>query len=174
MSVRPVLAFLSTTDERLTGRVRAWHAPAWVILGMILATRLGDGWLWLAGGALLAASGEHRSLVAAALAVSATNVVQVVVKQGVRRPRPHLETPHLPFRVHAPDRFSFPSGHSMNAFAFAAVISPDHALLAPGLGLVAASVGASRVVLGLHYPTDVMAGAVLGSLIGLAARASVG
>jgi undecaprenyl-diphosphatase len=128
----------------------------------------------LGGGALLVAAGDHHALFAAALAVSATNLAQVVVKHGVRRPRPRAECPHPLFRVEAPDRYSFPSGHSMNAFAFAAVISVDNALLAPGLGVVAASVAASRVILGLHYPSDVVAGALLGSLIGLAARALVG
>ena len=169
-----MLAFLADRDERVCLRVRHWHAPAWVLAWMILATRLGDGWLWLLGVALLAAGGPgyQATLAAAAAACCATNVVQVLVKRRVRRPRPS-EVGVTVRRVAAPDRYSFPSGHSMNAFAFASVVAPDVPLLAPALGFVAASVAASRVVLGLHYPTDVAAGALLGSLIALVARALV-
>ena len=66
----------------------------------------------------------------------------------------------------APDRFSFPSGHTINAFAICGVLACEWPGLAPALGLLAGGIGASRVILGLHYVSDVAAGALLGLLIG--------
>jgi undecaprenyl-diphosphatase len=84
-----------------------------------------------------------------------------------REPNPHFATTYRPqFRG---DAFSFPSGHSLNAFAVGTVISLAFPLLAPVAFLVAASVSASRVFLGLHFVTDVVVGAARGAAVGAAA-----
>jgi undecaprenyl-diphosphatase len=67
------------------------------------------------------------------------------------------------------DRFSFPSGHTMTAFAIAFSLGLYYPALLMGLVFCAASVGASRVILGLHYASDVAVGAVIGTGIGAAA-----
>jgi undecaprenyl-diphosphatase len=64
------------------------------------------------------------------------------------------------------DRFSFPSGHALNSFAIGTVVALAFPFLALPVLAVAASVAASRVVLGLHWLSDVIAGAIVGALIG--------
>jgi undecaprenyl-diphosphatase len=163
-----LLAIVGHSDEAVSGRARRWHPPRWFCIWMLTATRLGDGWAWLATAAVLLAGGPpHRPMLfAVVLAVVATNALQVPLKRCVRRPRPCEEQPHPDFHVKAPDRYAFPSGHAMNAFALAGLLSLQHPLLGPALGLFAASVGASRVVMGLHYASDVVAGALLGLAVG--------
>ncbi len=104
--------------------------------------------LWLDGSVR---DGARRSVV---LLVASHALVQLV-KRTVSRPRPAAgERPFL----RAPDRFSFPSGHAAAALSVAigyASVSPH--LSAPLLGF-AAIVGASRIVLGVHFPADVLAG----------------
>jgi undecaprenyl-diphosphatase len=173
-----VLAFVSQSDLRLSRRVRGWTPPRFVRLWMLWATRLGDGWLWLGmGAALLAGGGRfHRVLAAAAIAAGGANIVLVVMKRRFRRRRPCDDAPHPAFalatsgfvRYVPSDRFSFPSGHAMNAFALATVLGLAFPWAASLLALVAASVAASRVVLGLHFLSDVVAGSGLGVLIGAA------
>ncbi len=142
---------------------------------MLTATRLGDGWLWLGAALLLPASGSHGLLVLLAGAVSAgvANVALVWVKANVRRARPceRAKPGHFdvdPLVWFASDRFSFPSGHALNAFAIGSVIALAFPLAAAPVLVVAASVAASRVVLGLHWLSDVLAGALGGLLIGTA------
>ena len=116
---------------------------------------------------LLAAGATHRpELLALVLAAVATNALQVPLKRCVRRRRPCDEHPHPDFRVRPPDRYAFPSGHAMNAFALAGLLSLQHPALGPALGLLAGSIAASRVVMGLHYASDVLAGALLGLAVG--------
>lgn len=67
-----------------------------------------------------------------------------------------------------PDPFSFPSGHATAALAVAAALSLAYPVLTPGLALLAAAVAASRVVLGVHHVSDVLAGASLGLAAALA------
>jgi undecaprenyl-diphosphatase len=106
-----------------------------------------------------------RPSLAAGIAILVTAALTWALKELVDRPRPAGTDPPIPL----PDNPSFPSGHASSAFAAAAAL----AVFAPRwLGAlflaVAALVGVSRTELGVHYVTDVAAGAVLGVGIGLA------
>ena len=68
------------------------------------------------------------------------------------------------------DEFSFPSGHTLHAVSFGIVAAGWFPVLALPLALFAVLVAMSRVVLGLHYPSDVLAGAALGAALGLGSR----
>lgn len=168
-----VLAYVLASDDRLTGRLLGWQPPRWIRVFMLSATRLGDGWLWLLTAALLTLSGHRGLQVLGAGAVSAlvANTLLVLVKRRVRRPRPCESGRPTTFDVQpltwfAADRFSFPSGHALNSFAIGSVIALSFPPLAVPVLAVASSVAASRVVLGLHWPSDVLAGALAGLLIG--------
>jgi len=171
-----VLAYVNASDDRISGRVRAWLPPRWIRWWMLWATRLGDGWLWLAVAfVLLDGAGRwRRVLAAAALAAGLANVVLVMLKRKFRRRRPCDFAPHPAFDVRTSyflrfvpsDRFSFPSGHSANAFALATVLALTSPWMATPALALAASVAASRVVLGLHFLSDVVAGSLLGVLVG--------
>ena len=166
-----LLSYVSASDLRIAGRVRHWSPPRWFCRAMLAATRFGDGWGWAALVPVLASAGAtgraalETGFAAAVLAVAAFTVL----KRAIQRPRPCEIEPHPLFHVLPPDRFSFPSGHTMVAFAVNTVLALHFPVLAPALGLVAFSIGASRVVLGLHYVSDVVAGALLGTLFGAAA-----
>jgi undecaprenyl-diphosphatase len=167
-----VLGYVVASDCRLSDRMLDWTPPRWFRFWMLSATRLGDGWLWLSAAVVLVARGSEcqRTLAAAALSAVLANIVLVLVKRRVRRPRPgDVAGPGSPaptLRYLPSDRYSFPSGHSLNAFALASVLAPCFPAMAGPLLLVAANVAASRVVLGRHFLSDVLAGSALGVLIG--------
>lgn len=164
-----MLAKAMTIDYVVMRRVNRWRAPRWVQWWMLASTRAGDGWLWAGLGVVLLVERDYLALLAAALAVTAGVLCFCYLKKAVGRKRPcHIE-PHCWARLLPPDQFSFPSGHSITAFAAAVSLGLFHPALLEGLIACALCVAASRVLLGMHFLTDVVAGSTLGIALGCAA-----
>ncbi len=155
-------------------KVNHWPAPRWIRLWMICATRGGDGWLWyLMGLAILFFGGEPRfgAVGAAGLAAGTGIMLFIWLKRLTGRRRPcHLE-PHCWATLLPPDQFSFPSGHSITAFAVATPLVLVYPSLAVGLIFCALSIAVSRILLGMHFLSDVLAGCILGGALGYSAYA---
>jgi undecaprenyl-diphosphatase len=88
-----------------------------------------------------------------------------LLKRWTRRPRPFRAHREIVAHVAPLDEFSFPSGHTLHAVAFSLVALAYFPLLAPLLVTFTLLVAISRVVLGLHYPSDVLAATIIGSLL---------
>lgn len=133
-----------------------------------VASRLGDGILWYALMALVLVAEGPRGLVPIAhmVAVGALGLaIYKWLKMRTARPRPYQV--HAAIRLGADplDAFSFPSGHTLHAVLFTVLAVAHVPELAVILVPFAALVATSRVVLGLHYPSDVLVGAALGALL---------
>jgi undecaprenyl-diphosphatase len=168
---RNVWGYIDRRDHRVMRRVNRWRAPRWIRYWMIAATRMGDGWLWYGLGAMLLLYGgaQRFAAVGAAGAAALTGVlVFKTIKKISQRPRPCHVEPHCWSKVLPPDQFSFPSGHTMTAFSIALVVSYFYPSLEGTLFFLAISIAVSRVVLGMHYLSDVLAGVVLGVALGCA------
>ncbi len=101
-------------------------------------------------------------LLSAALAFPLERLLYHFIKQSMKRDRPCERIVDVNFRVRPPDRFSFPSGHTASAFLMMTLLANFFPVLQIPTLLWATTVGIARVYLGVHYPTDVLAGAVLG------------
>lgn len=131
-----------------------------------IVSRLGDGVFWYTLMLLLPIVYGEAGLYTA-LRMAAVGVIGLwlykYLKAHLVRERPYISLAGIVAGTPALDRYSFPSGHTLHAVSFTVVTTSSF----PELGFLcvpfATLVAASRVVLGLHYPTDVLAGAMLGA-----------
>lgn len=166
-------ASLSAPDHGVMRRLNRWNAPRWFRWWMLLATRAGDGWLWgLAGIAILLTSSadRFRAVEAAAAAVAVGIVLFHSLKRTFCRTRPRDIEPHCWAHITTRDQFSFPSGHSTTAFAVAVSLGLFYPEIMPLLLLLAANVAVSRIVIGMHFVSDVIVGSGIGTLLGYVAH----
>jgi undecaprenyl-diphosphatase len=172
MTLSRATARLSAPDYFLMVRLNRWRPPRWIRVWMLAASRAGDGWLWWCCGLAVLASNDvarYEAIRAAALAVLVGTLIFKVLKRAVGRKRPCAIQPHCWATLLPPDQFSFPSGHSITAFAVAISLGAFYPPALPVLMFCASSVAVSRVVLGMHFLSDVIAGSALGAALGYAA-----
>ena len=158
---------IAELDTAVLRAVRTRGATPAGVRAATALSHLGEhalGWLALGtAGALTAPDADRRRAWQRATAsVLLAHAGNVAVKRVARRPRPVLAD--LPALVRTPSRLSFPSAHAASTTAAAVAFAP----LAPRVPwpAVAGAMCLSRVVLGVHYPTDVLAGAALGATVG--------
>jgi len=146
------------------------HAP--VMAGSRWISRLGDGGLYVVLGLTLAVwepQDGRAFLLAGLLAYSIELPLYLLLKNTIRRDRPCHRLTGFCAAIEPSDRFSFPSGHTAAAFVFAMLLARFYpSLMLPGF-VLALLIGSSRVLLGVHYPSDIAAGALLGILSSLVA-----
>jgi len=168
---RNLWGYIDRRDHRLMRRLNRWRAPRWIRIWMLAATRLGDGWIWYGLGLMLLAHGgpQRFSAVGAAGAAAVLGIfVFKALKRLSHRQRPCQIEPHCWSNVLPPDQFSFPSGHTMTASSIAIVVSYFYPALEGVLFFLALSIAVSRIVLGMHFLSDVLAGVVMGVALGCA------
>jgi membrane-associated phospholipid phosphatase len=172
----PVAARVRAFDESVERAVAGLRNPAldWVFYP--ISSAADHSLLWLALGAVREATGHRRHAgsavrLAAVLGVESA-VTNGLVKSGVGRRRPPPSAPDdvpLPWGLHRPITTAFPSGHATSAFTAAAFLSKGDPL-GPAYYALAVVVAASRVYVGLHHASDVLAGVAIGAVFGRIAR----
>jgi undecaprenyl-diphosphatase len=135
---------------------------------LVVVSRLGDGVFWyVVIGALAFLGGtEERDVAMQMVLAGALNLpLYFWLKHSIGRPRPFVRCPDIRACARALDKFSFPSGHTLHAFTFLVICSWYFPPAAVALVPIVVLIAVSRVALGLHYPSDVAAGAVLGTAV---------
>lgn len=165
----PMLASYSNQllywDTHLCIRINRYSSHQWIAQSFKIISRLGDGWFWYAMLMLAAVLGGF-AVVPAVLATIGTSLLGVVIYKLLKvktvRPRPYQVHQVIVLGERPLDVFSFPSGHTLQAVLFTSALG----VIVPAMLWVmlpfAVLVAISRMVLGLHYPTDVLIGAGLG------------
>lgn len=158
-----------TVDRRLYGLIHGLpHSPT-SDRYITIVSDLGEGLGWVASGIALAWIGGYRGrragVATAVASLGTTYLVQELIKPYFRRKRPWVGREIVVVGIRTTDT-SFPSGHTASSFAAATALTAFYPKAGPLAFLLASGVGASRVHLGHHFPSDVVAGSLLGVAAG--------
>lgn len=165
-----MLARFDDAEYRVCRGLNRAATQPWVRGTMQVASRLGDGVLWyvmLAVLPLLFGVAAIRPALVMMLTGVAGLLIYRRLKSTLVRERPFIRHPGITRAMAPLDRYSFPSGHTLHAVCFTCQAVAHFPVLGWVLIPFAALTALSRVVLGLHYPTDVLAGAAIGGLLAI-------
>lgn len=173
-----IIDSLQEIDTRLFHRLfqSGSHWPSIRVAAKIIS-RSGDGHVHAAlflGIALWQPPGALGFLILFAVAMTVERLVYVLLKHSLKRRRPQDFFPKFSSLVTASDQFSFPSGHTSAAFCLVAITNLAFGTHFAILFMWATAVGISRVLLGVHFPGDILAGATLGTGLALISALQLG
>ena len=168
-----ILARFDAAEYRLCRGLNRTSGLLWVRTLFRVSSRLGDGVAWYALVGLLPLLYGAAAL-RLAIVMALTGIVGLIIyrwlKLALVRERPFIRHDEITLAMAPLDRYSFPSGHTLHAVAFSWLAVHSYPelgwVLLPLSGLIAAS----RVVLGLHYPSDVLAGGLIGAALAAMAQ----
>ena len=159
------MGFLDTFNMAILNQFKDWHGPITDKIAYAF-TRIGtDGLVFLVIGLILLITVKYRKIGFMIYFASAINLVIVeALKHIVKEPRPFITHPELLNSVigAAPHSYSFPSGHASAAFVGAFILAYYFKKWSVPVYLLAIAIAVSRPFLLVHYPTDVIAGAIIG------------
>lgn len=168
LKLQQTLGWAQSLDSRLC--VKVSHTSQYRLIRQLFRaiSRMGDGMFWYLLMAVIAFTQGTPGLYVCAHMLTAGltgTLVYKWLKHRTSRPRPFQVRQDVLLSGTPLDYFSFPSGHTLHAVAFGGVAVQHYPQLLPIIAPFVALVGLSRVVLGLHYPSDVAAGALVGYLL---------
>ncbi|HEY7565579.1 MAG TPA: phosphatase PAP2 family protein [Acidimicrobiia bacterium] len=168
-SKRSMLRRLNDIDEAVFERIAGWESPVMDRVMPALSQAASYSKIWIAIAAVMSLGGGkkgRRTAMVGLAAVAITSfLANLVAKSLFRRRRPTDQVPEAR-RLRTPGSSSMPSGHTASAAAFTRVVGAAYPRLRIPLDALAAAIGFSRVYTGVHHPTDVLAGWLLGRGIG--------
>jgi undecaprenyl-diphosphatase len=163
---------LQRRETRLCVCANRWAGRRAIARFFGVVSRLGDGAFWYTLMLAIAVFGSDGKGVRVAVQMALTGLVAAALYRGLkrwtRRPRPFRAHRDIVAHVLPLDEFSFPSGHTLHAVTFSVIALFHFPWLAPVLIPFTLLVAASRVVLGLHYPSDVLAAMGIGCALSAA------
>ena len=161
--------YFNTLEGNLCLRVNRLSRNPWVQQFFSAISKLGDGWFWGATG-ILTILVHGIDVMPKVLTVGATAIAGVAIYKGLKqnlvRERPYINHRGIHCGTAPLDRYSFPSGHTLHAVCFTVMFNAIEPLFLAVTLPFAILVAASRIILGLHYPSDVVVGAAIGGLLG--------
>lgn len=170
LSVKSARAFKLFDELELSMCVLLNRAIDWRLIRLffVAVSRLGNGVFWYTLMALMAIY-DFPNGVAHAAQMGAVGLVCVIIYKSIKnnmvRQRPYISWEQITNGTAPLDMYSFPSGHTLHAVAFCIVATAHYPVLGWLLIPFTVLIALSRVILGLHYPTDVVVGAAIGGLI---------
>lgn len=162
------IAYFNDVEGNLCLRINRLSHKAWIRRFFSVISKLGDGGFWaLMALAMYLLRGPQALPVIAQMAAtgSAGVILYKLLKNRLVRERPYVNHHDILCGTAPLDKYSFPSGHTLHAVSFTILLWSFEPLLLMIAAPFAILVAASRVILGLHYPSDVIVGAAIGATL---------
>jgi undecaprenyl-diphosphatase len=163
-----VIEYFNDLEGGICLSINRLSRRAWIRHFFSVISRLGDGSFWASMAVVLLAlqGNDALPMVLRMLVTGAAGLLLYrFMKNRLVRQRPYINHGDILCGTAPLDQYSFPSGHTLHATSFAIMLSQFEPLLTPIVVPFAMLVAVSRVILGLHYPSDVVAGAAIGAVL---------
>ena len=154
-------------EWRFLDGLQALHTPFWDAVMRFITTLGNGGMVWVVTAVVLLFFKRWRptGVIMLLSLLSGVLVGNLFLKNVVARPRPCWLKPEMPLLIDLPSEYSFPSGHTLSSFAGATALALRDRRAAPGALVLAALIAFSRLYLYVHFPSDVLVGALLGAAL---------